>query len=131
VNKPAWRWIREDIVLSIHAAQIDEHGGLNGVRDLALVQSALARPQNLADYSDPDAASLAASYAYGLSRNHGFFDGNKRTAYVVALVFLLMNGWETTASDIESATTMQALAAGKIDEPTLAEWFRRNIAAIR
>ncbi len=118
-------------MLSIHAAQIDEHGGLNGVRDLALVQSALARPQNLAEYSAPDAASLAASYAYGLSRNHGFFDGNKRTAYVVALIFLLANCWEVTASDTESVTTMQALAAGELDEDSLAEWFRRNIAATR
>ncbi len=130
MSKSGWRWIREDTVRSIHAAQIDEHGGLNDIRDLSLVQSALARPRTIAEYSDPDAASLAAGYAYGLSRNHGFFDGNKRTAYVVALVFLLANGWEMTASDTESVIMMQALAAGELDETRLAERFRRTLAEI-
>jgi death-on-curing protein len=89
VSDTAWRWIREDSVLAIHAAQIAEHGGLSGIRDLALVQSALARPRNLVAYGNPDAADLAASYVYGSARNHGCSDGNKRTAFVVALVFLL------------------------------------------
>jgi len=127
VSETAWRWIREDSVLAIHAAQIAEHGGLSGIRDLTLVQSALARPRNLVAYGDPDAAALAAAYAYGLARNHGFSDGNKRTAYVVALVFLLANGIEMTASDVDSVTTMLAVASGQMDEETLAAWFRQNI----
>ncbi len=130
MNDPAWRWIREDSVLAIHAAQIAEHGGLGGIRDLTLVQSALARPHNLVAYGDPDAARLAAAYAYGLARNHGFLDGNKRTAFVVALVFLLANGLEMTASDVDSVTTMLAVASGQMDEDSLAEWFRQNIEPV-
>jgi death-on-curing protein len=126
VSDAAWRWIREDTVLAVHSAQIAEHGGLDGIRDLTLVQSALARPRNLVAHSDPDAARLAAAYAYGLARNHGFLDGNKRTAFVVALVFLLANGIEMTASDVDSVTTMLAVASGQMDEDALTEWFRQN-----
>ena len=130
MNDPAWRWVREDSVLAIHAAQIAEHGGLSGIRDMALVQSALVRPRNLVAYGDPDAAALAAAYAFGLARNHGFSDGNKRTAYVVALVFLLANGIEMTASDFDSVTTMLAVASGQMDEDSLADWFRQNIEQV-
>ena len=130
MNDPAWRWVREDSVLAIHAAQIAEHGGLSGIRDMALVQSALVRPRNLVAYGDPDAAALAAAYAFGLARNHGFSDGNKRTAYVVALVFLLANGIEMTASDVDSVTTMLAVASGQMDEDSLADWFRQNIEQV-
>jgi death-on-curing protein len=127
VTEDAWVWVREDVVLAIHDEQIAEHGGLPGVRDMDLVQSALARPRNLAAYGDPDAAALAAAYAYGLARNHGFLDGNERAAFVTALVFLLANGWEVTASDAESVEIMLATAAGQVDEEVLAEWFGRNI----
>lgn len=127
MNAPSWRWIREDSVLAIHAAQIAEHGGLDGFRDLALVQSALARPRNLVAHGAPDAADLAAAYAYGVARNHGFLDGNKRTAFVVALVFLLMNGLDMTASDADSVATMLAVASGEMDEKTLAAWFRQHL----
>ncbi len=114
--------------MAIHDEQIAEHGGLGGVRDIALIQSALARPRNLAAYGDPDAAALAAAYAHALARNHGFLDGNKRTAFVTALVFLLANGAELTASDAESVVTMLTVAAGQMAEEALAEWLRRNIA---
>ncbi len=127
MTEDAWVWVREDVVLAIHDEQIAEHGGLPGVRDMDLVQSALARPRNLAAYGDPDAAALAAAYAYGLARNHGFLDGNERAAFVTALVFLLANGWEVTASDAESVEIMLATAAGQVDEEVLAEWFGRNI----
>ncbi len=110
----SWSCIREDVVVAIHDEQIAEHGGPSGVRDIALVQSALARPRNLSACGDPDVAALAAAYAYGLARNHGFLDGNKRTAYVVALVFLLANGFELIAS-------------GQIQEDALADWFRLRI----
>ena len=96
---------------------------------MELVESALARPRNLAAYGDPDAAALAAAYGYGPARNHGFADGNKRTAFVVALVFLLANGWEFTASDVESVEMIVALAAGQLEEEALADWFRKNMKA--
>ena len=124
-----WVWLRDEVVLAVHDEQIADHGGLPGVRDMALVQSALARPRNLAAYGEPDVASLAAAYAYGLARNHAFSDGNKRTAFVSALTFLLANGFEFTASDAKSVAMMLGLAAGEIDESMLAEWFRQNITA--
>jgi death-on-curing protein len=127
VNEAAWVWLREDVILAIHDEQVAEHGGLAGLRDITLVQSALARPRNLAAYGDPDVAALAAPYAYGLARNHGFLDGNKRTAFVAALVFLLANGWNLTASDFESVEIMLSVAAGKLEEGDLAAWIRRNV----
>jgi death-on-curing protein len=129
VNDRGWVWLRKETVFAIHDEQIAEHGGLPGLRDMALVESALVRPRNLAAYGDPDAAALAAAYAYGLARNHGFSDGNKRTAYVAALVFLLANGWDFTASDTESVEMILALAAGQIEEEALADWFRGNVKA--
>jgi death-on-curing protein len=127
VNEAAWKWIREEVVLAIHDEQIAEHGGLPGVREMALIQSAPARPRNAVAYGMPDAADLAAAYAYGLARNHPFQDGNKRTAFVVALVFLLSNGYELTVSDGESVATIRALAAGELSEEALAKWLRANM----
>jgi death-on-curing protein len=127
VTDRVWTWLREEMIFAIHDQQIAEHGGLAGVRDMASVQSALARPRNLAAYDEPDAAALAAAYAYGLARSHGFLDGNKSTAYVAALVFLLVNGCEFTGSDVESIDVMMALVAGRIEEAVLAAWFRDDI----
>jgi death on curing protein len=129
VSDRGWVWLRKETILAIHDEQIAEHGGLPGVRDMALVESALARPRNLVAYDAPDAAALAAAYAYGLARNHGFSDGNKRTAYVAALVFLLANGWDFTASDTDSVETILLLAAGRLEEAALADWFRQNMRA--
>ena len=97
----AWRWVGLAAVHAIHDRQLAEHGGLPGVRDLGAIESALARPQNLAAYGEPDAADLAAAYAYGLARNHGFADGNKRTAWVAARVFLADNGYGLRFEPIE------------------------------
>jgi len=119
----AWRWIGEALVLAIHDAQIAEHGGAAGVRDLAMVHAALGQPQNLAAYGTPDLAALAAAYAFGLARNHGFVDGNKRTAFVVATVFLLDHGYELAAEDTACVRVMLALAAGEMDEAGMADWF--------
>ncbi|MDB5360235.1 MAG: death-on-curing protein [Rhodospirillales bacterium] len=113
-----------DVVLAIHDAQLAEHGGLPGVRDATLVQSALDRPRNLENYGTPDVADLAASYAFGLARNHGFLDGNKRTAFVVALVFLLDHGFALAASDQDAIAVMLAVAAGDVSEEALAAWLR-------
>lgn len=122
----AWRWVSEAVVLAIHDAQIAEHGGAPGLRDIALMKSALARAQNLAAYGSPDAADLAAAYAFGLVRNHGFVDGNKRTGFVVALLFLLDQGYEVTAEDTECVRVTLALAAGQMDEAALRQWFRTH-----
>ncbi len=89
----------------------------------------MARPRNLAQYGAPDAADLAASYAFGLARNHPFVDGNKRSAFVAAELFLALNGWSLGASDADCVVTMLHLAAGDLDEPTFAAWLRQHIAA--
>lgn len=115
------------VVHGLHDEQISEHGGPSGVRDPGAVASALARPINLAAYGDPDAASIAASYAFGLARNHGFVDGNKRTAWVVARVFLTLNGLRLEFDEENAIATMLALAAGDLSENALADWFRERI----
>lgn len=122
MNNESWRWVSEDVVLAVHDEQLAEHGGQAGVRDLPLLQSALARPKNLEAYGNPD---LAAAYAVGIARNHAFIDGNKRTALVVAAgIFLPLNGYELAASDTESVRTMLAVADGSMSEPELAIWLR-------
>jgi death-on-curing protein len=126
MTQNVWRWISEAVVLAIHDAQIAEHGGASGVRDLGLIQSALGRVQTLAAYATPDSADLAAAYAFGLVQNHGFVDGNKRTGFVVALVFLLDHGHILTASDAECVETMLALAAGDLPEHEFAVWLRAH-----
>ncbi len=121
-------WISKDAALSMHNRQLAEHGGGDGVRDETLLESALARPQNLFCYSDKpvNMARLAASYAYGIATNHPFVDGNKRTAHVVARTFLLLNGYNLIASQEDKYKTILALAAGEMDEETLARWFVEN-----
>lgn len=122
-----WRWIKLNVILAIHEMQLAEHGGGSGVRDAGLLDSALSRPQNLALYGSPDASDLAASYAFGLAKNHPFVDGNKRTAYVAAELFLSLNGWVLIASDAESVVNMLALAAGDLDEAAYASWLRSRL----
>ena len=122
-----WRWVDPAVVQAVHEAQLAEHGGLDGVRDQGLVDSALARPQNLAAYGDPDAAALAAAYAYGLAKNHGFSDGNKRTAWVVARLFLADNGFVLRFDPADAVRLMESLAAGTLQEPAAAEWFRSRL----
>jgi death-on-curing protein len=130
VNTPDLKWVSEKTVLAIHDEQLAEHGGMPGVREMALVQSALHKPHNLAACGVPDIADLTAAYAYGISRNHGFLDGNKRTAFVVAYVFLLDQGYELMASDQEALATMLAVAPGEMSEMELAVWFRGYIHPI-
>ena len=125
-----WRWIQQHDALAIHAEQLADHGGLNGVRDAGLFESAMARPENLAAYGDPDVRDLAAAYAFGIARNHPFIDGNKRTAFVVSATFLLLNGRDLTATEIQVVETFLALAAGELSENDLAAWFRENSVEI-
>jgi death on curing protein len=124
-----WVWIDRDAVLSIHEEQLLEHGGGNGIRDVSLLDSALARPEQLANYANPDAFDLAAAYAFGIARNHPFVDGNKRTAWVVARVFLLLHGWDRNATDEQCYITMIQFASGEIDQNTFASWLRANSKA--
>ena len=125
-----WVWIEQSVALAIHAEQIAEHGGGgDGLRDRGLFESAMARPHNQVLYGDPDAAALAAAYAYGLARNHAFIDGNKRIAAVVSETFLLLNDYRLTATDAELVVAFLELAAGNLTETDLADWFRQHIAA--
>lgn len=123
-----WVWIAPAVILAVHEEQLVEHGGAAGVRDAGLLESALARPRQLAHYGKPDVADLAAAYAFGLARNHPFIDGNKRTAFVAAELFIALNGTRFGASDADCVLTMLALAAGDIDEPTFAAWLRERVA---
>jgi len=121
-----WRWVSPKVVYAVHDRQLAEHGGLDGIRDHGAVESALARPQNLAAYDDPDAAALAAAYTYGLARNHGFADGNKRTAWVVARLFLADNGCRLRFDKLDAVRTVEAVAGGNLSEEDLTAWFRRH-----
>jgi len=123
-------WVRPDVVTAIHQRQLAEHGGAEGVRDAGLLASALDRPRNLLAYGDPapDLARLAAAYGFGVARDHPFVDGNKRTALVVMLVFLKLNGVEVAALAQESYEAIMSLAAGNLDEEALADWLRDHLA---
>lgn len=123
-----WIWIATRIAIEAHREQLIEHGGGQGIRDLRLLDSAMARPHNLATYGSPDAAALAAAYAYGIARNHPFIDGNKRTALVVSETFLTLNGYGLDASDAEMVVAFLALAAGELTEEELADWFREHLS---
>lgn len=129
MTKPDWVWIDSAVLLAVHDEQLAEHGGAAGTRDMGLFESAIARPRQLAHYSEPDAAELAATYAVGLSRNHPFVDGNKRTAFVAAELFLNLNGLELHADDAACVVTMLAVAAGQMDEATFASWLREHSTA--
>ncbi|MGH9604462.1 MAG: type II toxin-antitoxin system death-on-curing family toxin [Terracidiphilus sp.] len=131
MSERTWRWVDEGAVYAIHDEQIAEHGGLAGVRDKALLLSALARPQHREAYGNPDLAELAAAYAVGIARNHPFLDGNKRTAIVIAAgVFLPLNGYELVADNFEIVRVMLAVADGTMPEPELAAWFRTYMRAL-
>jgi len=123
-----WIWVALAVAEAAHAEQLAEHGGGEGVRDPGLLESAMARPRNLALYGTPDVAALAAAYAYGIARNHPFVDGNKRTAAVISETFLVLNGWQLTATDAELVVAILALAAGELSEDELADWFRQHLA---
>lgn len=121
-------WILDEVVLAVHDEQLAVHGGLSGIRDRGAVESALARPRNLVAYEAcDDVARLAAAYAYGIARNHGFPDGNKRTALVTADLFLMLNGYELVSSPVENVLTILGVADGSLSEEELTCWIRKNI----
>lgn len=122
-----WMWVDTAVAIAAHEEQLAEHGGAAGVRDPNMLESAMARPLNLVAYGEPDVAELAASYAFGMARNHPFVDGNKRTAAVLSETFLVLNGFRLACDDVELVTAFLALAAGETTVEQLSDWFRRNI----
>jgi death-on-curing protein len=128
VKRPIW--VERATVLIGHAESLSAHGGASGIRDAGLLDSALARPLNLHAYDpDADAAALAAAYAFGIIRNHPFVDGNKRTAFLTAALFLELNGFRFVASEADVIIRTLALAASEIGEAEFAAWLRENVRA--
>ena len=126
-----WRWIDKNLLLLLHDESLSEHGGLSGMRDEGLLDSALARPQNLAVYKEVDIAALAAAYCFGIAKNHPFVDGNKRAAFLAAGLFLLLNGTKLTASQADATHAVLGVASGEISEAQFAEWIRQNCTKLR
>lgn len=125
-----WVWLDSQALLAAHDEQLAEHGGASGIRDQGMFESALARPQNLEAYGNPDAADLAAAYAFGLAKNHPFVDGNKRIALVALESFLVLNGFELAVDDAQCVVAILSLASGEIGEDKLAEWIREHMKSI-
>jgi death-on-curing protein len=124
-----WRWISAEATTAIHEEQLAEHGGAAGTRDEGGLHSALARPQNLAAYGEPDVAALATAYAFGIVRNHPFVDGNKRIGWILARLFLAKNGIQLDFDEADAVVRMLALAAGEISEDEFAQWLREHVRA--
>jgi len=124
MNEPYW--LTRLVVDALHVQMIAEHGGAYGVRDGSLIDSALARPRNKWAYGATEFAELGAAYAFGLVKNHGYMDGNRRVGFISTYVFLDMHGIEIVAPEIDVVTTFEDLAAGRLKEEDIAEWLRRN-----
>jgi len=124
VSELQFRFLTADIALAVHERQLAEHGGLSGVKDAGLLESAMARPLNKAAYGEEDPFALAAAYGFGVARNHPFADGNKRTAWVLTRLFLKLNRIEIAFDKMDAIQTMLALAAGQLGEDSFAAWLR-------
>jgi death-on-curing protein len=122
----SWQWISTELALAINQRQLAEHGGLSGIRDKGLLDSALARPQNLHVYGENDIYVLAAAYAFGIARNHPFNDGNKRTAYVVSRLFLKLHDYEMPGTPENRVRLFEQLAAGDVNEAKLIAWLKNG-----
>lgn len=122
-------WLDARLALAIHDRQLSEHGGPSGLRDIGALESALARPRNQWEYGTDDLCRLAAAYAFGVTRSHPFADGNKRTAWVLARTFLVLNNVELAFKPEEAVIAVQALAAGEFSEDELADWFCGRLRA--
>jgi death on curing protein len=123
-------WLSDEFVLALHQEMLAEFGGADGVRDEGLLDSAINRPQNLFAYETPNIFALAASYAFGIIGNHPFIDGNKRTGFMAAYVFLERNGWELKASEPDATAATLALASKTMSEKDYAEWLKTNCTKI-
>ena len=126
----SWQWVQRDTVFAVHDKQLAVHGGLDGIRDLNAVESAIDRAKNLAAYGNPppDAADLAAAYIYGIVTGHGFNDGNKRTAWVVGRLFIAINDRALVFDRIEAIKFMMTVAAGEMTEGQTAQWVGKRLA---
>ncbi len=123
----SWRWVDRRALLLLHDESLAEHGGGSGLRDAGLFDSALARPVNLAAYGSPDVAALAASYGFGLAKNHAFVDGNKRVAFLALGLFLSNNGFRLVTTQADATVTMLGVASGDLSEERLAHWLRERL----
>ncbi len=119
-------WVLREVVVMLHEQSLAQFGGAPGIRDEGMLDSALGRPQHRLDYGKPTLVELAASYAFGLVKNHPFIDGNKRTGFIVAVTFLELNGLRFAASEAEAALRTLALAAGEMTEAAYADWLKAN-----
>lgn len=119
-------WLELNVILALHDRLLSEYGGPEGLRDLGLLESALARPRQVYHYSQSDLVQLAATYVAGILRNHPFVDGNKRTGFMAGYVFLARNNLQLTAPEPEAAQSVLALAAGELTEETFADWLRNH-----
>lgn len=125
----SWRWLELSAIERAHEEQLAEHGGPSGIRDRGLFESAMARPIDLAAYGTPDAAALAAAYAFGLARNHAFVNGNERTTAVALEGFLALNGYDLAVDDRSLVIAILSLASGAWSEDELAAWVRAHLVA--
>ena len=123
------KWIRLESVVAAHSKQLARHGGVEGIRDAGLLESALSRPRNLFAYGSPDMVALAAAYAFGIVRNHPFFDGNKRTALATCRAFVLLNGYAVDATQDEKADVILKLAASELSEEEFALWLHTRLVS--
>ena len=119
-------WVRRDVVLAVQEMLLAEHGGAAGLRDEGMLDSALGRPENLFAYGKPTVFELAASYAFGLAKNHPFIDGNKRIGFATGIIFLELNGYVFTATEVDAVLKTLALAASKMTEAAYASWIKAN-----
>ena len=127
LQKKNWKWVNHQSVFYAHDELISEHGGGHGIRDLGLIVSALNRPNHMVNYGNPDAADLAAAYAHGIVKNHGFMDGNKRTSFATAVLFLRMNGYSLPIKTNQAFKMLTEIANNTKTQQDLANWFRQNI----
>jgi death on curing protein len=124
------RWVQAEVVNAIHARQINEHGGVHGIRDASLLHSALDAPRNSFHYGVSSLTELAAKYVHALASNHPFADGNKRTAYICMRLFLQLNGYDITATGAEKVHLMTAIAAGEMEHAAIAEWLDAHVMEV-
>ncbi|HFC05336.1 MAG TPA: type II toxin-antitoxin system death-on-curing family toxin [Rhizobiales bacterium] len=120
-------WVLRSVIDAVHDMQLAQHGGATGIRDQGLLDSALARPKNMHAYGETDLCALAAVYAAGIAHNHPYIDGNKRTAFLAAYIFLQINGLQLQADELSATHSMLALASGKTDKEAFADWLRSNV----
>jgi death on curing protein len=129
VRKPVW--VRKEVVIASHEEMLVQHGGSAGIRDEGLLDSALNRPQQLFAYGKPTLFDLAAAYSFGIAKNHPFIDGNKRSAFLTAYIFLALNGLELSASETDATLQMLALASGELSEKNYAAWLKEHSVPIK